>query len=123
MVFVVTSMTHAHASSVSVAVTEDPILRHVVSFKFKAATSQEKLNEIIAAFKALPQQILTIKAFEWGTNNSPEGLNKELTHCFLLSFESEASRDAYLPHPAHKAFGAIAAPYIEDVFVIDYWVN
>lgn len=62
MVFVVTSMTHAHATSVSFAVTEDPILRHVVSFKFKAATSQEKLNEIIAAFKALPQQIPTIKA-------------------------------------------------------------
>ena len=67
--------------------------------------------------------IKEIKDFEWGTNNSPENLNAGLTHCFFLSFNSEKDRDVYLPHPAHKAFGAILKPYLDKVIVVDYWVK
>lgn len=123
MVLLLSAMGYAIGNNQNAIMDQDPILRHVVSFKFKAETPEAKLHEIIEAFKALPQKIKEIKSFEWGTNNSPEGLNKEMTHCFLLTFESEQDRDIYLPHPDHKAFGALAGPYIEDVFVIDYWVN
>ena len=99
------------------------VLRHVVVFQFKADTGEAKIGEIVNAFGALQSQIPEIKGFEWGTNNSPEGLNKGLTHCFTLTFHSEADRDAYLPHPAHKAFGEIAGPHIADVFVVDYWAQ
>lgn len=95
-------------------------VEHIVLFKFKPETTPEKLAEIIAAFEALPQKIKEIKGFKWGTNNSPEKLNKELTHAFILTFDSEKDRDAYLPHPAHKAFGAIAGPWLADVTVVDF---
>lgn len=100
---------------------EIKMLRHVVLFKFKENATPEQVKQVEDAFKALPSAIKEIKGFEWGTNNSPEHLNQGLTHCFLLSFESEKDRDAYLPHPAHKKFGELLKPYLDKVVVVDYW--
>jgi hypothetical protein len=96
-------------------------LRHVVLFKFKETATAEDIAKVEEAFTALPSQIPEINSIEWGMNNSPEGLNKGFTHCFLLTFDSEEERSVYLPHPAHKAFGELLTPYLDDVFVIDYW--
>ncbi|WP_121357205.1 Dabb family protein [Flavisolibacter nicotianae] len=98
-------------------------LRHVVLFRFKDGTSPQDIQKVEEAFRALPSKIKEIKGFEWGINNSPEKLNEGLTHCFFLTFDSEKGRDIYLPHPAHKAFGAILKPYLDKVVVVDYWVN
>ncbi|TFG72064.1 MAG: Dabb family protein [Flavobacteriales bacterium] len=102
---------------------QDSVLRHVVLFQFKEGTSAEDLNEIEMAFKALPSKISEIKGFEWGMNNSPEGLNKGFTHCYFLTFHSEEDRAVYLPHPDHKAFGALLGPHLADVLVVDYWAG
>ena len=101
----------------------DRLLRHVVLFKFKEGISEEKVQEIEEAFSALPEKIPEIAAYEWGLNNSPEGLNKGLTHCFFLTFKSEADREAYLPHPDHQAFVQLLGPSLEDVTVVDYWTK
>lgn len=103
------------------ALPQDSVLRHVVLFKFKEGTAPEKVQEIVDAFSALPSKIPEIANYEWGLNNSPEGLNKGLTHGFLLTFKSEADRAAYLPHPDHKAFGELLTPHLDDVTVLDYW--
>jgi len=100
-----------------------PQLRHVVLFQFKASASAQDVAKVEAAFAGLPKQIPQIKGFEWGLNNSPENLNQGFTHCFTLTFASEADRDAYLPHPAHKAFGQVLRPYLEKVLVVDYWTR
>ena len=102
---------------------ETKMLRHVVLFKFKDDATPEQVKQVENAFRKLPSEIKEIKALEWGTNNSPENLNQGLTHCFFLSFNSEKDRDTYLPHQAHKAFGAIVKPYIDKVVVVDYWVK
>lgn len=112
-----------------IAVSERPIakdketkmLRHVVMFQFKESSSKEDVEKIVDAFKALPSKIPEIRAFEYGVNNSPEGLNGGLTHCFLLTFHSEKDREVYLPHPDHKAFGKLLRPHLEKVTVVDYW--
>ena len=95
-------------------------LQHIVLFKFKPEATPEKVAEIVAAFEALPSKIKEIKSFQWGTNNSPEKLDKGLTHAFILSFDSEKDRDTYLPHPAHKEFGTIVGPWLADVTVVDF---
>jgi len=101
----------------------DSVLRHVVMFGFTEDTSQEKIQEVINAFSALPSKIEQIKGFEWGTNNSPEGLNDGLTHAFTLTFYSEEDRDIYLPHPDHKAFGEVLGNSLSKVVVVDYWTH
>lgn len=98
-------------------------LRHVVLFKFKESATAGDIKKVEEAFSALPGKIPQIRDYEWGTNNSPEGLDKGFTHCFFLTFDSEEDRAVYLPHPDHKAFGAILGPYLEDVLVVDYWTG
>ncbi|SDE07009.1 Stress responsive A/B Barrel Domain [Pricia antarctica] len=100
---------------------QDSLLRHVVMFKFKEDTSKEDIRKVQEAFSALPSKIPQIVSYEWGTNNSPEGLDKGFTHIFFLTFNSEEDRAVYLPHPDHKAFGEILGPSLDDVLVLDYW--
>jgi hypothetical protein len=98
-------------------------LRHIVLFQFKETATDAEIEKIEAAFIALPSKIKEIKDFEWGLNNSPEGLEKGFTHCFFVTFDSEAGREVYLPHPDHKAFVALLEPVLEDVLVLDYWTK
>ncbi len=99
------------------------LLRHVVLFKFKDGTPQEKVDEIAAAFAGLPKEIDAVIDFEWGTNNSPEGLADGLTHCFFVSFASEEGRAAYLPHAAHQKFVDLLKPHLDKAVVVDYWTQ
>jgi hypothetical protein len=98
-------------------------LLHVVSFKFKPDAKKEQIEEVVAAFRELKKKIPLIQDFSWGTNVSPEKLDKGFTHGFLLSFKTEKDRDAYLVHPDHKAFGSSLGPILADAFVIDYWAQ
>ena len=102
---------------------ETRVLRHVVLLGFKEGTSQQKLDEIARRFAALREDIPGISDFEWGTNNSPEGLNDGLSHCFVLSFSSTEARDNYLPHSNHTAFADWAGEWVEKVVVVDYWAD
>ena len=97
-------------------------LRHAVFFSFKESSTEEDIQGVVDAFAALPSKIDVITDFQWGTNNSPEGLDDGFTHCFLLSFADEAGRAAYIPHPAHSGdFADVLRPHMKDAFVFDYW--
>jgi len=102
---------------------QDRVLRHVVLFKFKDGTSSQEIREIENAFRALPGKVDAICDFEWGTDVSVENLQQGFTHCFLVTFRSEADRAEYLPHPAHKEFGEMLGPYLDKVLVVDYWTK
>lgn len=102
---------------------DDKELRHVVLIKFKEEATDQEIAKVEEAFSELPNKISVIDDYEWGTNNSPEGLNKGFTHCFLVTFASEEDRATYLPHPDHKAFVEVLEPHLEDVLVVDYWAN
>ncbi len=101
--------------------TSAQVLRHVVLFAFKDTSSRPQIEEIERTFGELPQKIAQIHAFEWGTDVSVEGISQGYTHCFLVTFLSEADRDIYLPHPAHQEFVALVQPYLEKALVVDYW--
>ncbi len=97
-------------------------LKHVVVFKYKEDASQADIKKVTDAFRALQDKIPGITAFEYGTNNSPEGKNMGFTHVHTLTFKDAAARDAYLPHPEHKKFGELLGKLgvLEDAFVVDY---
>lgn len=78
-----------------------PVCRHVVLFKFKPEVAPATVREIESAFGELCRQLPFVIGYEWGINMSPEGLDRSLTHCFVLTFADTAARDRYLPHPAH----------------------
>src|SRR5579863_6842752 len=96
------------------------LLRHVVLFKFKPEATPAEVQEVVTAFAALKGKIDLIEDFEWGTDVSAENLTAGFTHCFVGSFRDTASRDAYLPHPAHGEFVKLVGPRIDKVLVVDY---
>ena len=98
-------------------------LQHVVSFKFKSTAMPDDIKKVEAAFRDLKTKIPQIVSFEWGTNVSKENHDKGFTHCFVLSFKTEKDRDDYISHPEHKAFGKLLHPFLDDVFVIDFWAK
>lgn len=107
--------------SVNAADSEEKVLRHAVFFQFKESSTAEEIKQVEEAFASLPSKIDAIIDFQYGVNNSPEGLDDGFTHCFLLTFKDEAGRETYLPHPAHREFGNVLRPHMKAVFVIDYW--
>lgn len=103
--------------------TPDSLLRHAVLFSFKEDSYPAGVKAVEEAFAALPGKIPQIHDYEWGTNNSPEALNKGYTHLFFVTFKSEADRAVYLPHPAHLAFVEVLKPHLDEVLVLDYWAK
>ncbi len=99
------------------------VLRHVVLFKFKDGTTPQQVAEVVDAFKALKSKIDVIQDFEYGTDVSVENKAQGFTHCFFVTFKDAQARDAYLPHPDHKAFGALVGPRLDKVLVVDYWTK
>jgi hypothetical protein len=97
------------------------VLYHVVSLKFKPDAKPEQIKAVEQTFAALKTKIPGITSMHWGTNVSPEKHDKGFTHCFVVTFASEKDRDAYLPHPEHKALGKVLGPVMADVMVIDFW--
>ena len=103
--------------------TEPTHLRHIVMLGFKPGTSDAETAEIVRRFGALQGIVPGIESFEWGVNNSPEGLNQGLSHCFTLTIGSTEARDTYLPHPDHVAFADWVGAWVETVTVLDYWAT
>ena len=101
----------------------DPVLKHVVCFKFKPEATADQIKKVEAGFVALKGKIPQVASLEWGTDNSPEKLADGFTHCFIVTFKTEADRDAYLPHPEHKKFVELLKPVLEKPFVIDFWTK
>jgi len=98
----------------------DGPVRHVVHFKFKKEATAAQIDNLCKEFAALPSKIKEIDSFEWGTNNSPEELDKGFKHCWIIGFKSTKDRDIYLKHEAHQAFVVVAKPIIDDVVVVDF---
>ncbi len=95
-------------------------VRHVVQFKFRKDATPDQVQRVVEEFALLKKKIRAVDSLEWGTNVSPEGLNKGFNHCWILTFRDEADRDTYLHHPDHEAFVAIVKPLVDDVQVIDF---
>ena len=98
-------------------------LKHAVFFKFKDGADPAAIKLVEESFAALPSKIDSIRGFEWGLNNSPEGKNDGFTHAFMVTFNSEDGRKEYLPHPDHLAFVEVLKPVLDKVRVLDFWIG
>jgi hypothetical protein len=96
------------------------MIRHVVLLRFKDDIAPERLAALTQGFAALAERIEGVRQLEWGVNCSPEGLDKGFSHCFFLSFDNAADRDAYLPHAEHQALVRELQPWLADALVLDY---
>ncbi len=96
------------------------MLRHILLIQFTATTQDDEILDVFDVFQSIQDKIPGIETVSCGANNSPEGLNKEYTHCVTMDFTDEAARDIYLPHPAHEELKQQFVPMIENIIVFDY---
>jgi Stress responsive A/B Barrel Domain len=98
----------------------DGLVYHVVHFKFKQDAKKEDVKKVETEFAALKEKIKEVDTLVWGTDISPEKLSDGFTHCWIVTFKNEKARDAYLVHPAHKAFVEVLKPVLEKPLVVDF---
>ncbi len=101
---------------------DEQIVRHVLVCKFAQSMSAETFESLIREFRGLATKVPGILSFEYGANNSPEGLDQGMTHVISLTFKDAAARDAYLPHPEHRRFVEFmnGLQVLETILVVDY---
>jgi hypothetical protein len=100
------------------------MIRHVVLFKLKSGVDPKTVTQVFSALKDLQTKIPGINSISIGHDNSPEGLQRGHTHGFTVDFTDVSARDAYLPHPAHQAVGAmivgITEGGVDGICVVDW---
>jgi len=95
-------------------------VRHVVMFKFKDELNKDKVNYLENKFRSLQNHIPVIKDFEWGTDESTEGVSQGFTHFFMVTFGNLKDRDTYLSHPAHIEYSDEITQLRDKVLVFDF---
>jgi hypothetical protein len=98
-------------------------LKHALFLKFKDSATSEQVKEVEDALAKLPSQCDSIKAFEWGKNNSPEKHDEGFTHCFMFTFDDTKGLKAYASAPEHKAVVAKIEAAAEKGRVLDFWTK
>ena len=98
------------------------MIRHILFIRFNEDVLEKDIASIFMMFRGIKSKISGINSVECGKNNSPEDLNKGYTHCVIMDFVDESARNAYLPHPDHKALKTHFVPMLKDIIVLDYEV-
>jgi hypothetical protein len=98
------------------------MVRHIALFQFKDGITQAGIDDCFEALIGMQDRIPGIVGFEYGPRQCDEGLNDGFTHGFIMSFDTAANRDAYLPHPEHERVRDIVVPCLERVVVFDFEV-
>ncbi|MBX9703321.1 MAG: Dabb family protein [Silvanigrellaceae bacterium] len=104
---------------------ENSMINHIVLLEFKKKLPESDINTALNQLGSLATIIPSIKDFSFGKNCSPEQLNKQFTHVFIMRFEDAMGRELYLNHSEHKRIAEeIIMPMmekgLESVVVIDY---
>ncbi len=95
------------------------MISHIVLFKSKPAAPADAIERLRQALAGLVGAIPGLTSFAWGINVSPEGKGQGYDLGFVMEFDCAASRDDYLPHPAHVAVGPLVQEIAADVLVYD----
>lgn len=96
------------------------MIQHMVLLKFRPGTSDAQIAEALQHLRDMRTRIPGITHLGLGAYSSPEGLNDGYTHGLLVTFDSAAARDAYLPHPEHERVKELVLPVIERVVAFDF---
>ena len=97
------------------------MIQHIVLLKLKPDATAEQKAALLDGLIALKDKISGIESVSGGDDNSPEGKQHGFNWGFVMTFADADARDAYLPHPDHKALGQqLLRPIVDDVLVFDY---
>jgi hypothetical protein len=97
-----------------------PEVKHLAVLQFKPQVTVDQIETCFRELGKLVGRIPGLQDFCHGPYRSPEGLNDGYTHGFIMTFESPAARDAYLPHHEHQQVKELVLPWVERIVVFDF---
>jgi hypothetical protein len=97
-------------------------VKHIVLLKFKDGTSEEQITKFFDDFLDLSETVPGIEDYVAGVNSSPEARNQGMTHGVIMTFADALARDAYVAHPDHERFKAMALAMVENILILDFEV-
>ena len=97
-------------------------VKHFGVFQFQPQVTEDEISESFTALQAMVGKIPGLEEVLCGPYESDEGLNDGYTHGFVMTFESAAARDAYLPHPDHEVVKNLILPRLARIVVFDFEV-
>jgi hypothetical protein len=77
------------------------MVTHMVLFKVKRGVPRAQILRVMRRIGGLRRKIGGITSYRFGSNSSPEGLNRGYTWGFCTTFTDARSRNVYLTHPEH----------------------
>jgi hypothetical protein len=95
-------------------------IQHMALVRFKPDVTPTQIDDVFRQLAELQNCIPGILYYAGGPYASPEGLNQDYTHGFLMTFATVDARDQYLPHPEHERVKNAVIPLIEKVVVFDF---
>jgi Stress responsive A/B Barrel Domain len=88
---------------------------HMFAFRFKPGVTEQKKEEIVAAIRALQNEIPEVLETWVGRNESPRGQGYELGG--VMKFADAVSCEKYGAHPVHQKLLGWLMPLIEPIEV------
>lgn len=94
------------------------MIRHVVGFRFQSVTSPQQVADVLAAFRALPEQIPELRSLIFGPNLTDR--DTPVAYVLNATFGDMPALARYLAHPAHvEATARYLMPILEQRIVMD----
>jgi hypothetical protein len=95
------------------------MVEHIVLFKVREGTPQEKVDGMLAGINSLKDSIDTVVSVSMGPNYSER--SQGFTHGIVVRFNDKEGLAAYQPHPAHlKVVEEDIKPIVDDILAVDY---
>ncbi len=85
-------------------------LRHVSTLTFRDDTTDEQVEEIVAALRLLPSQIEELRSYVVGVDAGLSEGNASLA--IVADFDSVEGYETYRDHPAHQAVAQLFIPVL-----------
>ena len=90
------------------------MIRHCAFFRFRSDATEREIEELLAGFVALKDEIDGMVDVVVGPNVSTEGLSQGFDHGIVMDFTDASAVDAYLAHSAHLALAEKVVPRLEN---------
>lgn len=88
---------------------------HMFAFRFKPGVTEQKKDEIVAAIRALQNDVPEVLETWVGRNRSPRGQGYELGG--VMKFADAAACERYGAHPVHQKLLTWLLPLIDPIEV------
>ena len=97
-------------------------LKHIILFGFKESASEDYLAQVHTQLTNLENTVDEVQAIEGGVDVSDENMHQGFSYCYIMTFASLDTKNAYLQNPNFKAFSEMVRQHLEKIVVMDYWV-